>query len=194
MKILGLDLARKCGVGYGDESERTPRSFSFELYSEGRSEGYYDGAGKLGSWLNDWITANVVDAIVCERFLDPSAQENQAAIISGLLYQGAVLGVARCYDIPVYLYPVASARIHLCGRATAHPPRRGGAPRLSKREVAQRREDTKRMVWKQCVMLGLIPSDAIPDYDRSDGVCMWEYGVAKLTRATRPLALSNPAW
>lgn len=194
MHILAFDLARKCGVAYGDERCEKPRSFSFPLYSEGVKEGYYFGAGKLGEFLNEWIQVNVVDAIVCEKFMDPAAQDNQAAIISGLIYQGAILGVAKNYDIPVHMVPVASARKDFCGRSTAHPPRKPGTPHLTQRERERRREDTKKMVWDRCAQIGYVDRGDTPDYDRSDALCIFSWAIGHIARAPRALMLSSPAW
>ena len=192
MKILALDLARKTGVAFGDSSCARPQSLSLELYKAGVGN-YYDGASRLGCHVSEWIQVMDPDVIAVEDIMDPSAQHSRDVIVSGILYQGAVFGVAGDFGVPVHRINVASARKHLCGRATAHPPRRPGSPPKSKAQIDRERADTKMMVWIRCRALGYVGHGDTVDFDRSDALCIWDYAVSTIARASRPLILREAA-
>ena len=185
MKILALDLASRAGWVYGDALAVRPASGAWLLRERGQS--YHRASGLLGAKVRDFLELGV-DQIWIEKFIDPAAQKRTEAILISILLRGAVDGVAECYDVPVHHVPVATARIAFCGKATAHPSRKPGAPAKPSWQIDRERMDTKQMIWRAAVKQGYFDAGQREDHDASDAACVWSYAACKAGR-TPPLVL-----
>lgn len=89
--------------------------------------------------------------------MNPKAQKDQRALIAQLISHGAVLSWAGVSRIRLVRIAVSSARLQVCGRASAGD-----------------RERTKAMVRDRVIALGLAPAGTT-DTDRTDALCVWRW-------------------
>ena len=188
MRICCFDLASRTGVAFGGV-DAMPTIVAWPLRRAGQSTEF--AVGNLGENLRDLFDLEQFDLVVAEEYLNPAAAPSADAVISQIMMHGCLEGIAKIYGIGVRRVPVATVRVHLCGKATAHPPRRKGSMPLSAREKAKNREDTKAMVFKQCVALGYFERGAKPDFDRADAAALFDFAAATYGRARRPFALQG---
>jgi hypothetical protein len=179
MKFMTLDLAKRTGICVGTAGEK-PRAWSERLAN--KDESYPEACAKLSDILVDWLRLESPDMLVVEDFLQPGAHRSGHSVIMQLHLHGVARAIAHRRSVPVKVVNVDKVRVHLCGKKSALPITRG--PKTS-RQKQEARDETKRMVLKQCKLLGLIPKFS-DDTDASDAAALWEFACAHFARATPP--------
>ena len=203
MHIDAFDLADVMGWAHGRSGE-IPESGSMRLRK--RPEVSEVGAQRLGKWLFERWSQPALrpDIVIVERAQEiaatfqrnvrsedgaPAFSGSADAVRSQILYHGALHAVAGLFDIEVYAPTAATVRKHLCGAASAAPPRKRGSPLRTSEEKRRDREATKRMVLDRLVMMRYLPRDCT-DTDRADAVAVWAWGDGSVARtAPRELHL-----
>lgn len=171
MILQSFDLAGRTGIATGQPGA-IPKIYAAQLKLKKTEEGP-EVAWRFGRFLDEFWTFNRPDLIVVEDFMHPAASENGAATIYALLLRGALEGAAGRVGVPVRAINMSSARLHFCGRSSAHP-RRQGAPRTNAQKK-QDREDTNMMVWRRAVALGYFGRGDVPDFDKGSAACLFSY-------------------
>ncbi len=156
MRLLSLDLARKCGWASGDSAEK-PTSWSSALGEPGDAIGLQ--CGELARQLVAYRRKHGVPDLVCiEHHMAPKSQPSDKIIVSSLMLRGTVHaimgGVYGCKIAEPYPATIRSA---VCGRANAGD-----------------RDATKRMVVATMHALALLPKD-VRDDNRADALAGWHY-------------------
>ena len=190
MRIAAFDLASRTGVAFGSAGA-TPKIEAWQLRTIGESP--EEAAATLGNMLDELFRVETFGLVAVENYLNPAAQPNADAVISGIMLRGALEAVASHHGITVEGVDVATIRKHFCGRATVAAPRRGNSPPRSAKQKAADRLATKEMVWRRAVALGYFSRDESPDYDRSDAVAVWDHAVATFSRVIRPFVMFGGA-
>lgn len=171
MLLQSFDLANRTGIATGEPGS-IPRVNAAELKLK-KSETPRQVAHRFGRFLDELWAFGRPDMVVVEDFMNPAGSQSADATISALLLHGALEACCGRLSIPVRFIHMASARLHFCGRASAHP-RRQGQPRTAKQRQ-QDRDDTNMMVWRRAVALGYFPRDMAPDYDKGSAACLFSY-------------------
>lgn len=179
MILQAFDLAGRTGIATGSPGA-VPKIYAAQLKLK-KTEEAVDVAWRFGRFLDEFWTFNRPDLIVVEDFMHPTASENGAATIYALLLRGALQGAAGRIGVPVRSIHMSSARLHFCGRSSAHP-RRQGKPRTNAQK-AQDREDTNMMVWRRAVTLGYFGRGDVPDFDKGSAACLFDYASANWCNA-----------
>lgn len=179
MILQAFDLANRTGIATGRPGA-IPQIYAAQVKQK-KSEEAPEVAWRFGRFLDELWAFNRPDMIVVEDFMNPAASENASATITALLLRGALEGAAGRIGVKVRSIHMASARLHFCGRASAHP-RRQGAPRTNAQK-RQDRDDTNMMVWRRAVALKYFPGDMTPDYDKGSAACLFDYAAAHFCNA-----------
>ncbi len=179
MRLQVFDLANRTGIATGLAGQKPASIVAAVVKQRGSTQDPRETAYRFTRFVLDELWAFGAPQIVgVEDFMNPAASESDKATIAALLMHGALvaccakIGIAR--PTPIHM---ATARVHFCGRASAHTRRDG--PR-TKAQKQQDRYDTNMMVWKRAVLLGYFPRDAQPDFDKGAAACLYDYASASL--------------
>jgi hypothetical protein len=156
--IMGLDIAGRTGVAEGKPGD-IPHLYSvpFVLEDDDSASACFGRAVKWAATRFKEITpAGIwVEGVVPETALQGRTNFNASLIRVGLY--GAIIGVARAKGIPVHPVNIGKYRKAFTGHGGLSGP------------------DGKRLVNKQCKILGWNP----PDLDASDAGGVWFFGCGK---------------
>lgn len=179
MRILAIDLGRKCGVAGGDSAllgKGGPVVSGLVLHGLSPE----DRVRQLAKWLFERLNCSqcCYDMLVTEAPLNPAGSKSDRATIDMLGYYFCVQTVGALTATKVEALPINSIRKHFVGIAGA--PRVMGRKRTSV-EAAAARKYINDLVLNRAILLGYLPAES-RDYDQANACAIWDFACAKFGR------------